>query len=427
MTTKPLVDLLLFWAPLAANWIFMACEGPLLAAYIARMPDQKLNLAAHGIAFSIGLLIEAPIMMMLSASNALVRGRESYRSLRAFNLGLCALLTLTMLVLQLPVVFDGVARLLNLSEDMAERTRGAMLFLLAWPGAIGIRRLYQGILIHSGRTAAVGWGTLLRLATVSSVGALLYFTGLVPGFALGTCALACGVLVEMAFACWQARKPVAALLERRDPVPAMAVRQVARYYLPLALTSVFALAINPMVTLFVGNLPFPLESLAVLPLVNNFIFLFSCPGISLQEVLISWFSRRPEARPLLKKVAFHTGLVSFLGVSLVAATPLRDVWFGGFTGLQPNLLEFIALPLLILSVQTSTNTLSAWQRAEFILARRTRDITLAGALEVVGIAALLGLALVAFPFSGAVAAALALVGGRLLSVAYLVRATLRTR
>ena len=40
-----------FWSPLAATWVMMAAEGPLIAATIARLPDPKLNLAAHGVAF----------------------------------------------------------------------------------------------------------------------------------------------------------------------------------------------------------------------------------------------------------------------------------------------------------------------------------------------------------------------------------------
>ena len=66
-----------FWSPLAATWVMMALEGPFLAAAIARLPDPKLNLAAHGVAFAIAIVIEAPVMMMMSTSTALARDTDS--------------------------------------------------------------------------------------------------------------------------------------------------------------------------------------------------------------------------------------------------------------------------------------------------------------------------------------------------------------
>ncbi len=36
------------WWPLAASWLLMAAEGPLVSAVIARLKDPELNLAAFG-------------------------------------------------------------------------------------------------------------------------------------------------------------------------------------------------------------------------------------------------------------------------------------------------------------------------------------------------------------------------------------------
>ena len=70
--------ILAFWIPLAATWLMMSLEGPYLSALIARLAEPKFNLAAYGIAFSLALIIEAPVIMMMSASTAV-----SYTHLRA--------------------------------------------------------------------------------------------------------------------------------------------------------------------------------------------------------------------------------------------------------------------------------------------------------------------------------------------------------
>ncbi|MEN8164129.1 MAG: hypothetical protein ABFS37_08365, partial [Acidobacteriota bacterium] len=88
MTTSPkpptltLTRTSIFWAPLALTWLMMAVEGPLLTAVIARMADPKLNLAAFGVAFAFALIVEAPVIMMMAASTALVSNRETYLKLR---------------------------------------------------------------------------------------------------------------------------------------------------------------------------------------------------------------------------------------------------------------------------------------------------------------------------------------------------------
>jgi len=56
----------------------MAVEGPFLAAIIARLAQPKYNLAAYGVAFSFGLIIEAPIIMIMSAATALVENKDSF-------------------------------------------------------------------------------------------------------------------------------------------------------------------------------------------------------------------------------------------------------------------------------------------------------------------------------------------------------------
>ncbi|MCK7468659.1 MAG: hypothetical protein MZU91_11470 [Desulfosudis oleivorans] len=71
-----------FWLPLEATWLMMAAEGPFVAAVIARLADPKENLAAFAVASALAWIVESPIIMMLSASNALVRDGVAYRKLQ---------------------------------------------------------------------------------------------------------------------------------------------------------------------------------------------------------------------------------------------------------------------------------------------------------------------------------------------------------
>jgi len=141
LTVRKLIK---FWLPLAATWLMMSIEGPILAALIARLAEPEFNLAAYGVAFSFALIIEAPVIMIISASTALVKNYDSFIKLRNFTFLLNAIITLLMLVLLIPQVFFFIAEdLINLPHKVAGLTHTATIILIPWPGAIGYRRFYQ--------------------------------------------------------------------------------------------------------------------------------------------------------------------------------------------------------------------------------------------------------------------------------------------
>jgi hypothetical protein len=68
-------SIIAFWFPLAATWFMMAVEGPFLAAVIARLAEAKFNLAAYGVAYAVALLVESPVIMLMSAATHTRTGR----------------------------------------------------------------------------------------------------------------------------------------------------------------------------------------------------------------------------------------------------------------------------------------------------------------------------------------------------------------
>jgi progressive ankylosis protein len=185
-------SIFLFWVPLSAQWVMMATEGPFLAAIIARMDEPTFNLAAFGVAFAFAILVESPVIMLMSASTALVEDAESYRRLRNFANALNIGSTLLLVLVLLPPVYHALAySLLDLPEPIGALVYGALWFLLPWPAAIGYRRFLHGVLIRSGRTRQVAYGTLIRLAGMAAMAVALFVYGGLPGAwvgAAGPCA-----------------------------------------------------------------------------------------------------------------------------------------------------------------------------------------------------------------------------------------------
>lgn len=412
-------SIFLFWAPLAAQWVMMAAEGPFLAAVIARMGDAAYNLAAYGVAFAIAILVEAPVIMLMSAATALVEDAASYRRLRAFAAWLNAGSTALLLVLLVPPVHRwAMGSLLGLPAPVAELVYGALWLLLPWPAAIGYRRFLHGVLIRSGRTRLVAYGTVLRLMAMAATALALFRWGGLPGAWVGAAALSAGVCVEAAAARFMAAGAVERLMATAERV-VLGYREIARFYVPLALTSMIGLTVHPLLTFFMGRSAMPVESLAVFPVIHGLSFLFRAPGFAFQEVVIALAGPRRENVAVLARFGAGLGVAAAGGLAAVAFTPLADVWFRTVSGLPPELAEFAVVPTRVLAALPLVAVVIAFQHGILVHGRTTRAVTLGTAVEVAGIALLF----VAFGWGmgvvGVTAASVALLGGRAAAAGYL--------
>ena len=414
--------ILRFWSPLAATWLMMAAEGPFVAALVARMREPTYNLAAFGVALALAFVAEAPIIMMLAASTALARDRESLARVRRFSALLNGGVTAAMILVALPQVFGLLSsRLLALPPAVADRAQLAVAVFLPWPAAIGFRRFQQGILIGAGRTRLVAYGTVVRLATMAATGSILFLGGWLDGAVVGAAALSAGVVVEAA-ASWvwaRADRKRLELLPPASPheVPTMA--DVQRFYWPLAVTPLMNMAAQPLVTFFVGRGRLPIESLAVLPVVSSFGFLFRCPPTALQEVVIALGRGGAEALRSLRRFATVVGGLSSLAMGAVVLTPAAGVWFAGVTGLDGALVPLARRAAAILVLTPAAATVLVWAHANLVLARTTRLVTVGTLVElaVLGVALLGGIRFSDLP--AAIVAASAILAGRIAGALFL--------
>ena len=445
MSAEPLTcrRIAAFWLPLAGTWLMMAAEGPYLAAIIARLAQPTENLAAFGVAFALAIIIEAPVIMLMAASTALVTDAASYAALRRFTWALGAALTVVQIVVILPPVFDRLAvSLIGLPPDVARLTHQGLAIMLPWPIAIGYRRFRQGLLIRRGRTRLVTCGTALRLAAMSAAAVAAAQSPGLQGVHVATIALAVGVVVEAAASRFMTRGIVAELhagtadpasAGRASQAPATAepgaaaltMPAIFRFYLPLALTSILAMAVQPAVTFFVGQSRSALESLAVLPVIHGLTFLFRALGLSYQEVGIALFGERWEQYRPIRNFGYLLAAVAAGGLGLIVFTPLAAVWFEGVSGLSPELAAFALAPAQILALLPAGSVWICFQRSVLVHARRTAPITWAGIVEVAVVVALLAVTTRALSWVGAVGAATAIVGGRLAGTLFLVAFTAR--
>lgn len=410
----------LFWGPLALTWLMMAFEQPILIAFIARLNDAKYNLAAFGIAGSFAMIVEAPVIMLMSASTTLVRGRNSYRKLKRFTDILNAGVTGIQLIILIPPVFRYIVTgLMGVPENVARIAHVALLIFLPWAASIGYRRFYQGILIRNDLTRRVTYGTMIRLSVIVVTGMLLFMTD-IRGAYVGAGAMALAVLCEAIATRMMASGTLKKLLQHDDKENcSMRLRSIARFYYPLALTSILSLGVHPFVTFFLGRSYMAVESLAVLPVVSSLVFIFRSMGLSYQEVNIALIGERKQNYRMLRNYAIYLGIVVTLLISVLAFTPLANLWFINISGLSKELADLSYLPLKILILHPALTVLLNFQRSSLIINGTTGPISLATAIELIGIIAVLLVCVVFLNLAGVIAASIAFMIGRCLSNLYL--------
>jgi hypothetical protein len=247
------------------------------------------------------------------------------------------------------------------------------MLITPWAWSIAYRRFQQGILIRFGYSREVGMGTVVRLTVGGGVLVVGYWMGTLPGVAVGAIAQALGVLSEAVFAGWRVQRVIKRELKLAPLTEELSWRSFARFYTPLAMTSLIGLLWQPLGSAALSRMPEPLTSLAVWPVASGLVNIFRSFGYAVNEVVVSLLDKKGSYRNILRFVLILASTVTGLQL-LVLLTPAAMIWFSGLSALSPKLASlamnsfWLALPMAGLTVFQS------WFQGTIVTSRKTRAI-----------------------------------------------------
>lgn len=411
----------LFWTPLALMWLIMGIELPAVNAIISRLPLPKENLAAFGVTFAIALIIEGPIIQLLTAGTALSNHLENYKRLLTFMHIMAGGLTGIHLLIGATPLYGLLTRtILGIPEHLIGPSRESFLLMLPWSAAIGYRRLWQGVLIRYGRTGAVPIIMILRIAVTGLILGTGLSTGILSGASVGGLSLSAGVTAGAVSAYLFCRS----LLRKKVIKPAgpdektISWKGLLTFYVPLALTSFILLAVRPIITAGIARAPQSLDSLALWPVIHSFLFLFTSVALSYQEVVVALLEGDDRYRVLQR----FTWMISFALMAVFFLVPvlnLDTVWFRTVVGVPADLMPLVRAPMYILPFMPFLLTQTTWYRGIQVKRRVTMNITKGVLVNGVVLTVLLFSAAELLPVSGVVIAAGALTAAHLLEMLFL--------
>ncbi len=422
VTSGPTVrQMLRLWLPLAASIIMMVLEPSIINIGLGRTLDPELALAAYGVAFSLALVVEAPIIMLLDASVARSVDAEAFRLLRRFALMLGLLVTgIGLLVSLTPLYTLVVEQLMNIPADVAARARPTAQILSLWPLPIGWRRAHQGVLIRADRTGIITVATGVRLVTLAAG----LFGGLVllpdRGSVIAGVAMNISVIVEAALIT-RATGPVIQSGTfgdaPREPGP-RTMGELWRFYQPLAVSTILRQLSRPVLNAGIAAAGMARASLAAWPVVWGFAILVAGPAWSLQQLTTALAVDEAAYRRVR---AFAMTLSGFFAILLLAVgfTPLHGLVMGGVYNLSPELQELARPGLQLLAVYPVLMGAQSLLRGVLIRKGNTGVVRSAMLFNVLTLAAAVLAGVRYFPLSGVLVAAIGVLAGAVAELAWL--------
>ena len=319
------------WAlyfPLAASWFFMSVEAPVSNFILSRHPDPTLATAAFLPLMAMCMLIESPVIDLLTTSTTLGARRSAYPVLKQYAKYACFFVTAVHALVVFTPLYDLLTlHVLKLEPQIAQTAHIPMMIMTPWAGFVGWRRFLQGLMIRNGETKRIGVGTLLRMSTVVLSGTVLTLATKLPGLVVVAIGLLLSVVAESTYIRYASRTVVAAYTARTEPDPdAPTLRSVFNFHLPLFGTMLIIMSMSLVVTAALSRGMDPVVSLAAWQLASSTVWLFRTILFALPEMIISQFESGHNAQ-MLFRFSTAVGVACSLVMLVAVVTGLDKIFF----------------------------------------------------------------------------------------------------
>jgi progressive ankylosis protein len=417
-SVKLLIKLWQQFIPLSLSDVSMALGDPLTITTLAHLPDARNNIAAVGVGKAIAIFCESPIIMLLHASNALAPTQASRKALWQFTLIASGMMSLLLALTTLPLVFAIVGEgWLGVTPSLSNLIRSTLTIVILWPLAIGWRRYFQGLLIHSGQSNAVAQAGLVRLVVVAGV---LFggFVFTINGAVVAGMSLVWGVIAEAIVVTFLAQK--LGVIKPPDLVSSPELPQdlagVWKFYAPLGGTMIVGWGARAALVGIVARANDGTIALAAWPAAWGLVLVIANSTRMVQQIVIR--NRKLIPDRVLIIFAVSVGLICSLILLVVSGTPISDRAISYFIGSDQELVARVRPVLCICAVMPLLVSVQNALQGFLVSTGQTWGINHAAWI---GAAVMLGMAFWAANIGqdGAVAAAIGMIFGGIAEISYL--------
>jgi O-antigen/teichoic acid export membrane protein len=401
LTVKAVV---IFFLPLILMMELHQLSHATIQAFLARLANPMLVLAAFSIAYSFNNMISCIIQSSIPAGISFIASRNSFWHLFRFYCLIAAVpFVFIMTTAMTPLgnmIFGGW---IGASAEVVKQTRIASAIMAFWIYPILIRNFAFAFAFINKRTILITYATVVRLASLGLF--LLIFPLWLKGAAVGGTALVSCMTVESIYMVI-VTYPYFSKLPRYNGTR-VAYRDMWRFSWPLMIAQITENGVAFIINLFLGQLSKPDLAIAAFGVVNALVKVVLSPLKNMVQTVQALMHSREDVPVLLK---FAAGLqLIFVGIIFgVFYTPLRALVLEGVMGLTLELSHYLTPGVKMIFIVAIFWGFSAVFRGMLVAIRSTFAIAVTAGIRLIVIA-VVGSTTLFFPnLNGAVVGVMAM-------------------
>jgi Na+-driven multidrug efflux pump len=409
----------LFFLPLIVSTELHQLSHSLVHAFLARLGDATITLAAFSIAFAFNTTCSGIISIEVHAAMSYVTDKRSFWRIARFYFAIGLVPFIVIEAVALTPLGDWLfGVMMGASPETTRLAKLAAAVMGLWIFPNQVRNLATALCMMHRRTLPISYATIIRL--VSQALMLLVLPFWMEGAVAGAASLVGCMAVEALYMYWVSRAYY-------DELPAeggeqVSYRHVWTFSWPLMVTQVTENGVSFVINFFLGRLANPDLALAAFGVVNALSSLVASPLRNMVQAGQALVHSRHDMQVMLR-FAHRVTLVYVALVGILFFTPLREVILGGIMGL-PGTLASYAIPgvRMVLLVVVVWGYASLF-RGLLSAMRRTGAIAGSAVMRLVVVTAVGSVTLIAPDLNGA-AVGIAAIGAAFLTEALILGARL---
>jgi Na+-driven multidrug efflux pump len=384
----------------------------LVHAFLARLGDATITLAAFSIAFAFNTTCSGIISVGVQAAMSYVTDKRSFWRIARFYFAISLAPFIVIEAVVLTPLGDWLfGVMMGASPETTRLAKLAAAVMGLWIFPNQVRNIATALCMMHRRTLPISYATIIRL--VSQALMLLVLPFWMEGAVAGAASLVACMAVEALYMYWVSRAYY-------DELPAeggeqVSYRHVWAFSWPLMVTQVTENGVSFVINFFLGRLANPDLALAAFGVVNALSSLVASPLRNMVQTGQALVHSRHDMQVMLR-FAHRVTLVYVALVGILFFTPMRDVVLSGIMGLPGTLANYAAPGVRMVLLVVVVWGYASLFRGLLSAMRRTGAIAGSAVMRLVVVTAVGSVTLVAPDLNGA-AVGIAAIGAAFLTEA----------
>lgn len=396
--------ILAFFLPLIFMTQMHQISHSLVHAFLARLSDPTVALAAFSIAFAFNMTISAANQVSTQGGISFITDRAAFWQLFRFSAAVCICLFIIIESVALTPLGDFLfGQWMRASEEVVKQARITSAIMGLWLFPVMIRNLGYALSMVQRRTIMITKATAIRL--VALVFFLSFYSIWLDGAPVGGAALVSCMTVEAIYIAFVSYPLLTELKRQRKPPPSYV--EIWRFSWPLMITQGSESSVPLVINFFVGQLSNSDLALAGFGVVYGLVRTLLSPIRNLVQTTQTLVHSNKDLK-LMFQFTLKVVLFSVTLVVLLFYSPLRGIILEKVMGLTPELSTY-ATPGVKLAFLTAISWgYSSVLRGTLSAMRRTGDIAVTVPIRLSVVAAVCSIAMLFPDPNGAMTGILAL-------------------